>query len=132
MDRSPKEKSDPRRGRSLYGWSGREDLNLRPPAPEAGALPGCATPRRDSPETTEGINITNVAETQGVSMPLPGLSNQSNVVRYTATRVAVNGWVKRDPTPELDAAWTCRKWTGLSRPFSPKITKLTEEETGGG
>ncbi len=26
-------------------WSGREDLNLRPPAPKAGALPGCATPR---------------------------------------------------------------------------------------
>jgi hypothetical protein len=26
-------------------WSGREDSNLRPPAPEAGALPGCATPR---------------------------------------------------------------------------------------
>ena len=27
-------------------WSGREDSNLRPPAPEAGALPGCATPRK--------------------------------------------------------------------------------------
>jgi hypothetical protein len=27
-------------------WSGRKDLNLRPPAPHAGALPGCATPRR--------------------------------------------------------------------------------------
>ena len=27
------------------GWSGREDLNLRHPAPKAGALPGCATPR---------------------------------------------------------------------------------------
>ena len=26
-------------------WSGREDLNLRPPGPEPGALPGCATPR---------------------------------------------------------------------------------------
>ena len=26
-------------------WSGREELNLRPPAPKAGALPGCATPR---------------------------------------------------------------------------------------
>jgi hypothetical protein len=24
---------------------GREDLNLRPPAPKAGALPDCATPR---------------------------------------------------------------------------------------
>ena len=27
-------------------WSGRGDLNPRPPAPKAGALPGCATPRR--------------------------------------------------------------------------------------
>src|SRR5438105_14649539 len=29
----------------LRGWSGRKDSNLRPPAPHAGALPGCATPR---------------------------------------------------------------------------------------
>ena len=28
-----------------YSWSGREDSNLRPPAPHAGALPDCATPR---------------------------------------------------------------------------------------
>jgi hypothetical protein len=27
-------------------WSGRQDLNLRPPAPKAGALPSCATPRK--------------------------------------------------------------------------------------
>ena len=27
-------------------WSGRSDLNRRPPAPQAGTLPGCATPRR--------------------------------------------------------------------------------------
>src|SRR5207245_8285851 len=26
--------------------SGRQDLNLRPPEPHSGALPGCATPRR--------------------------------------------------------------------------------------
>src|SRR5437867_11123000 len=26
-------------------WSGWPDLNRRPPAPKAGALPGCATPR---------------------------------------------------------------------------------------
>src|SRR3954447_16933505 len=30
----------------LEQWSGRLDLNQRPPAPEAGALPGYATPRR--------------------------------------------------------------------------------------
>ena len=29
-----------------FKWSGREDLNLRPPRPERGALPGCATPRQ--------------------------------------------------------------------------------------
>ena len=32
---------------NLYSlrWSGQQDLNLRPPAPKAGALPGCAMPR---------------------------------------------------------------------------------------
>ena len=29
----------------LNEWSGREDSNLRPPGPEPGALPDCATPR---------------------------------------------------------------------------------------
>ena len=28
-----------------FDWSGREDLNLRPHAPHACTLPGCATPR---------------------------------------------------------------------------------------
>ncbi len=28
-----------------WRWSGRQDLNLRPPVPHTGALPGCATPR---------------------------------------------------------------------------------------
>ena len=31
-------------------WSGREDSNLRPPAPKAGALPSCATPRPAHPK----------------------------------------------------------------------------------
>ena len=31
--------------RDIFYWSEREDSNLRPPAPEAGALPGCATLR---------------------------------------------------------------------------------------
>jgi len=32
-------------GQSLEGWSGRPDLNRRPPEPHSGALPGCATSR---------------------------------------------------------------------------------------
>ncbi len=51
--RHPNEHPSPRpRNRQLArprlagsGKSGREDLNLRLPAPKAGALPGCATPR---------------------------------------------------------------------------------------
>ena len=37
----------PRSARRIagFGWSGRLDLNQRPLAPQASALPGCATPR---------------------------------------------------------------------------------------
>ena len=44
-------RADQRRPRLLSSggfWSGREDLNLRPPEPHSGALPGCATPRPSS------------------------------------------------------------------------------------
>src|SRR5205823_12904663 len=33
-------------GRALVNWSGWRDLNPRPPRPERGALPSCATSRR--------------------------------------------------------------------------------------
>ena len=32
-------------GPNFYKWSGRQDLNLRPPGPKPGALPSCATSR---------------------------------------------------------------------------------------
>ena len=35
-------------GRNLRSVSGRQDLNLRPPGPQPGALPDCATPRGPS------------------------------------------------------------------------------------
>src|ERR1700682_6383609 len=45
-------------------WSGRPDSNRRPPAPKAGALPGCATPRHrqplDSTAFSHGILIALV------------------------------------------------------------------------
>jgi hypothetical protein len=33
-------------------WSGRPDLNRRPPVPQTGALPDCATPRRSPQSST--------------------------------------------------------------------------------
>ena len=35
--------------RAVRKWSGRQDSNLRPSAPKADALPGCATPRLKAP-----------------------------------------------------------------------------------
>ena len=46
----------PGRSREREKWSGRLDLNQRPPAPEAGALPSCATPR-----PRDGIRRLDVA-----------------------------------------------------------------------
>jgi transposase-like protein len=42
-------------------WSGRGDLNSRPPAPKAGALPGCATPRHEVRKDYKGLPNGTVA-----------------------------------------------------------------------
>src|SRR2546425_12974853 len=59
-------------------WSGREDLNLRRPAPKAGALPGCATPRHENPDTSSSphssfsVPRSAFSESRGPSR-VPGL-----------------------------------------------------------
>src|ERR1700689_3423424 len=42
-------------------WSGRGDSNSRPPAPKAGALPGCATPRHELRQDYKGLPNRTVA-----------------------------------------------------------------------
>src|SRR5580704_5690455 len=42
-------------------WSGRADLNRGPPAPKAGALPGCATPRHELRQDYKGLPNRTVA-----------------------------------------------------------------------
>ena len=44
--RQAAERREPR-SREALSRSGRQDLNLRPPGPQPGALPDCATPRDD-------------------------------------------------------------------------------------
>lgn len=43
---------------SAFGWSGWQDLNLRPPHPKCGAIPGYATPRFDDLLITM-LNVTH-------------------------------------------------------------------------
>ena len=56
-------------------WSGREDLNLRPPVPQTGALPDCATPRQTTesssrPAGTRAARRSEVSSLQGLSPAL--------------------------------------------------------------
>src|SRR5579883_1716564 len=44
-----------------WEWSGRPDLNRGPPAPKAGALPGCATPRREVPSNYSVLSLFHLA-----------------------------------------------------------------------
>src|SRR5277367_1999214 len=42
-------------------WSGRPDSNRGPPAPKAGALPGCATPRHEVRNDYKALPNGNLA-----------------------------------------------------------------------
>ncbi len=61
----------------LGKWSGRLDSNQRPPAPKAGALPGCATPRQPQPHHC--------------TAPESADSSASSVSRCCASRLIVAG-----------------------------------------
>ena len=47
-------------------WSGRQDLNLRPLAPHASALPGCATPRTRGQDYHESSSMQMLGENGAV------------------------------------------------------------------
>lgn len=58
----------------LSQWSGREDLNLRPPAPKAGALPGCATPRLH--RRASSLYLRASLAYQHAGTPIPSLRHE--------------------------------------------------------
>src|SRR5437764_4009961 len=72
--------------------SGREDSNLRPPAPKAGALPDCATPR---PEFFSIIQAARVARFLTLSFV------QRCEAGFPAARVA---WRRPDWPRQIDGA----------------------------
>src|SRR5438093_13009898 len=71
-------------------WSGRPDLNRRPPAPKAGALPGCATPRHEMHSHYRALRSFPSAESPvrdgkpHAQIPIPsGRLNQIRLERVT-------------------------------------------------
>ncbi len=60
-------------------WSGWRDLNPRPSAPKADALPGCATPR-----VVQGVHDTHAPRTRqsGASSIQPDRDNKSSTWKY--------------------------------------------------
>ena len=51
-------------------WSGRRDLNSGPPAPKAGALPGCATPRHEVRTHYKALPTLSLAKTTQFGLQL--------------------------------------------------------------
>src|SRR5215210_7579540 len=45
-----------------FAESGRRDLNPRPPEPHSGALPGCATSRRNTPRGTLNLPVATTPD----------------------------------------------------------------------
>jgi hypothetical protein len=52
-------------------WSGRPDLNRRPPVPQTGALPDCATPRREAESSRRADQPRRLALAAGRPVFLP-------------------------------------------------------------
>ena len=65
--------------------SGRADLNGRPPAPKAGALPGCATPRHGSvPVQREGCAVLASSPSMPSAAGQIEPSSRSNVTSFAS------------------------------------------------
>ena len=65
-------------------WSGRLDSNQRPPAPKAGALPGCATPR---PEVRRFLRIRHPCGHHPYRAQLPHVARGDLLQRAVAPSV---------------------------------------------
>jgi hypothetical protein len=73
-------------------WSGREDLNLRPPAPKAGALPGCATPRQNSTINPIVSDVLKRQEPEALGAPdstwsFSKMTKYGGVLRFQADEI---------------------------------------------
>ena len=75
-------------------WSGRPDLNRRPPVPQTGALPDCATPRRAS-ESSTGVLRARPRQPRSRSSSFDSLDRRSTRQRCTLL-------------PSNSALWTSR------------------------
>src|SRR4029450_1234841 len=83
-----------RRRAGLKRWSGGEDLNLRPPAPKAGALPGCATPRRHHRVESLGPTISLAEESPGGGERLSAVAHALLLLVGDPAERAAERWIE--------------------------------------
>jgi hypothetical protein len=96
-------------------WSGRGDLNSRPPAPKAGALPGCATPR----------HVESYCNVRSVAAP-----NQSShrIANLAARRVPSAMPVHNSSAIARVQSFPYMTMSRLGRPFSTSCRFLDSPE----
>ncbi len=85
--------------------SGRQDSNLRPPGPKPGALPGCATPRKNYAKIQSGRQDSNLRPPGPKPGALPGCATpRKNYAKIQSGRQDSN---LRPPGPKPGALPGC-------------------------
>ena len=115
-----------------WGWSGREDSNLRPPEPHSGALPGCATPRpslRD--EFSTGPREAPRLRTCGRSVSRPWTDDEDAFLRQRYRR-RTNAELGRDLGRSSAAVAFRLSSAGLTRrrPWAAKEDEYLRQHHG--
>ena len=154
LARLPTHSRSPADARSFRSWSRREDLNLRPPASGAGALPGCATARRVLAESRSsrtpslgapsvfgtapgpsGFAFLDLLETMGLQPTacrlqggsLSRLSYVPGVGELRGTRTRLAGLKARGPHPKSSSSMVRPARVELASPtVAPSRSALLE------
>jgi hypothetical protein len=98
-------------------WSGRTDSNRRPPRPERGALPSCATTRWRDGSALPSVAAARIAQYPGAGVPTEGLEppRPCGHTDLNRARLPVPPG-RREPASALPAGSMANRSAGMARP----------------
>ena len=103
-------------GWNQKNWSGREDSNLRPPAPHAGALPGCATPRDNGGWNRSRTGVHGFAGRCMTTLPSSQMTLDFEKLRGHVTSTCPLNFSNKIWSGKRDSNSRPRPWQGRALP----------------
>ena len=103
-------------------WSGRPDLNWRPLAPQASALPGCATSRKQQGRGNSRQVTAGICSLASARCSLhDAITCAKALSRWTGVRGEWHGGVTdQEPTGREDVVARCGLWSRWPEIFAPR------------